>query len=379
MNSEIISYTFAFRPKSHEFARTKGSWFFTINALRNNVLGTVAFCPECGHGFGLQHQIDDKGVVTPSLRCPSCDWHCAIAIMGGHGDEKRRLFDSMRQRIDMNNGNDEANTGANAASGSANSASEQPANTGDRGVPDDSRATSGNVGGEASASNSNSLNAAGAPGAPTVDGGNRETVKPLGSTPLADTQRAQGQQAAGTPSADADKTTNATAGADGATASASLASTSAVKDPDGNAPTGLAPGEPDHFIPDLDVAPPAAFYTLLDLGKVSKDDLTKSADVEIIEPRRIASGTEGDVRILGWIGGVLHEAWLAMVHFEQRIKHEIVDDVQTFRMHSEEELAALTHVQLAVHGTPVAEQPESEHAVPPLSPPASGEVVNKVE
>lgn len=376
MEITLMTYAFTFRPQSHELARTKGSWFFTRNALRNNVLGTVAFCPECEHGIGLQHQIDDNGVVTPSLGCPLCNWHCAIAVMVDHGAEKRRLFDAMRSRIDMNNGNDEGQTAGNAAAGSTSGAGEQPANAGNRGLPDDSRATSGNVGGEASSSNSNSLNAAGAPGAPTVDGGNRETVKPVGSESDTGAARSIGQEAAAKTQASADQTTNATAGADGATASASLASTSAVKDPDGNAPTGLAPGEPDHFIPDLDVAPPAAFYTLLDLGKISKDDLTQSASVQIIEPRRIASGNEGNVRILGWIGGELHEAWLAMIHFEQRVKDAIVDGVQTFRMHTEEELAALTHVHLAVHGQKVV-TPEGE--VAPLAPAPVDAVANKIE
>ncbi len=130
--------------------------------------------------------------------------------------------------------------------------------------------------------------------------------------------------------------------------------------------------QPDHFIPSDRIAPPEAFYSLLDLGKVSKENLTNSASVDITEPRRVHEN--GMVHLFGWIGGILHEAWLALEHFEQRVKDEVVEGVQTFRSHTEDELNALCHVHLAVNGTPV---PVAE-GVTPLAPPAADEIAAKV-
>ena len=55
----------------------KGEWcWITIHSKppkREVAIG----CPECGCHAGLQHKIDDQGVVTPSLVCPHdpCTFH----------------------------------------------------------------------------------------------------------------------------------------------------------------------------------------------------------------------------------------------------------------------------------------------------------------
>lgn len=38
-------------------------------------------CPR-GHIGVLDHDIDDDGTVTPSVQCPSCEWHEMIRLDG---------------------------------------------------------------------------------------------------------------------------------------------------------------------------------------------------------------------------------------------------------------------------------------------------------
>lgn len=41
-------------------------------------------CPKCGNNYELDHEIDDQGVVTPSLDCPTkdCDFHDHVVLSG---------------------------------------------------------------------------------------------------------------------------------------------------------------------------------------------------------------------------------------------------------------------------------------------------------
>ncbi len=41
-------------------------------------------CPDCGKNHVLDHEIDDAGIVTPSLECPSwgCDFHDMVVLEG---------------------------------------------------------------------------------------------------------------------------------------------------------------------------------------------------------------------------------------------------------------------------------------------------------
>lgn len=44
----------------------------------------IVFCPDCGGGARLAHNIDPVGVVTPSMVCPhdGCDFHKYIVLVG---------------------------------------------------------------------------------------------------------------------------------------------------------------------------------------------------------------------------------------------------------------------------------------------------------
>ena len=41
-------------------------------------------CPKCQKNHLLDHEIDDQGIVTPSLDCPTpgCDFHEMVQLVG---------------------------------------------------------------------------------------------------------------------------------------------------------------------------------------------------------------------------------------------------------------------------------------------------------
>lgn len=45
-------------------------------------------CPGCGIEAKLDHDVADDGKVSPSLDCPSCDFHTYVVLEGWPGKEK---------------------------------------------------------------------------------------------------------------------------------------------------------------------------------------------------------------------------------------------------------------------------------------------------
>lgn len=60
----------------------KGLWTRT---KVNDVTIVRVSCPGCGLAAALDHEIDDDGIVNPSLQCPTCGYHDWIKLGGWSG------------------------------------------------------------------------------------------------------------------------------------------------------------------------------------------------------------------------------------------------------------------------------------------------------
>jgi len=70
--------------RASEPGRQRGTWWIV------GKLGPVMMCPECGQLGRLDtHQIDDSGIVDPSVACPApgCDFHTMVQLDGWQGRE----------------------------------------------------------------------------------------------------------------------------------------------------------------------------------------------------------------------------------------------------------------------------------------------------
>ena len=50
-------------------------------------MGGVVYlvCPGCGARVALNHDVADDGKITPSLDCPSCEFHDYARLLGWSG------------------------------------------------------------------------------------------------------------------------------------------------------------------------------------------------------------------------------------------------------------------------------------------------------
>jgi hypothetical protein len=55
---------------------TKGCW------EKVEGFGVRVHCPGCGSGYFLDHDVKSDGTVTPSLDCPSCEFHEFVRLEG---------------------------------------------------------------------------------------------------------------------------------------------------------------------------------------------------------------------------------------------------------------------------------------------------------
>lgn len=125
--------------------------------------------------------------------------------------------------------------------------------------------------------------------------------------------------------------------------------------------------EPPSLFPDGTIDPShPAVARLVRTGKVSLLDLDGAQDIEVLGIQVVSHGS-GLCRVMGVVNGLLHEAFLALEHFEQRVKEKIVDGCQTFRAHSHQELEVLCHLTLCKEGKPVIPEPTPIEA--PAQPP----------
>lgn len=121
----------------------------------------------------------------------------------------------------------------------------------------------------------------------------------------------------------------------------------------------------------LDTSHPAV-DSLIALGKVDDKMVDVAASKAVID-MKVVGGAGGNVTVFGWVEGVFMQVMMALHHFEQKVKNEIVDGVQTFRSHTKQEIDALCHIQLANNG--IATEPPKAAA---LEEPAPGETVAPV-
>ncbi len=63
--------------------KTDGSWRTWDHNGKNRVLIS---CPGCGTEAGIDHDVADDGIMTPSLVCPNnCGFHEHVKLVGWGG------------------------------------------------------------------------------------------------------------------------------------------------------------------------------------------------------------------------------------------------------------------------------------------------------
>ena len=53
-----------------------------VHSWRRWEHGVIVRCPQCENECPLDHTVDAKGNVDPSLNCPNCPYHETVRLVG---------------------------------------------------------------------------------------------------------------------------------------------------------------------------------------------------------------------------------------------------------------------------------------------------------